>query len=65
MFSAAIGTNYCSSGVLFSRYQPIKGSLLPLQITEPASSGKCEKMISHQCEWAFHYHFFAEVEPNQ
>jgi hypothetical protein len=33
------------------RYQPTAGSLLLLQITEPISSGKCGKIISHECEW--------------
>jgi hypothetical protein len=39
--------------------QPMAGSLLPLHITEPVSSGKCKKIIKHECEWAFHYYFFA------
>jgi hypothetical protein len=34
-------------------------SLLPLQITEPVSSGKCGKMISYGFKWAFCYQFFA------
>jgi hypothetical protein len=33
------------------------GSLLPLQIIELASSRKCRKIISHECEWAFRYQF--------
>jgi hypothetical protein len=32
---------------------------LPLQITEPVSTGKCGKFISKECEWAFCYQFFA------
>jgi hypothetical protein len=32
---------------------------LPLQITEPVSSGKGGKIISHECERAFRYQFFA------
>jgi hypothetical protein len=35
------------------------GSLLPLQIIESVFSMKCGKMISHECEWAFRYQFFA------
>jgi hypothetical protein len=33
--------------------------LLPLLITEPVSSGKCGKIISHECEWVFRYQFLA------
>jgi hypothetical protein len=39
------------------------GSLLLLQITEPVSSGKCGKIISNGCEWAFGYQFFAAGAP--
>jgi hypothetical protein len=35
------------------------GNVLPLQITEPVSSRKCGKIISHEYEWAFRYQFFA------
>jgi hypothetical protein len=35
------------------------GSLLPLQITELVSSGKCGEIFSHKCEWAFCYQFFS------
>jgi hypothetical protein len=35
------------------------GSILLLHIREPVSSGKCGKLISHECEWAFRYQFFA------
>jgi hypothetical protein len=41
----------------------MEGSLLPLQITEPDSSGKCGKIISYKSEWAFRYHFFAAGAP--
>jgi hypothetical protein len=35
------------------------GSLLQIQITELVSSRKCRKIISHECELAFCYQFFA------
>jgi hypothetical protein len=34
-----------------------------LQITEPVFGEKCEKIISHECEWAFSYQLFA-VKPH-
>jgi hypothetical protein len=36
---------------------------LPLKITEPVSSGKCEKIISYLSEWAFRYQLFAAGAP--
>jgi hypothetical protein len=36
---------------------------LPLQMTEPVSSGKCGKIITYGFEWAFCYHFFAAGAP--
>jgi hypothetical protein len=41
------------------RYQSIAASLLPLQITEPVSSGKCRNIFSYKSEWAFRYQFLA------
>jgi hypothetical protein len=35
------------------------GSLLPLKITKPVSSGTYGIIISHECEWASRYQFFA------
>jgi hypothetical protein len=43
--------------------QQIAGSLLPLQITVPVSSEKCRKVISYECECAFHYQFFWAEAP--
>jgi hypothetical protein len=40
------------------RYKAMAGSLLPLQITELVSTGKCGKIISRECEWAFHCQLF-------
>jgi hypothetical protein len=40
-------------------YRPMVGSLLQIQITELVSSRKCSKIISHECELAFCYQFFA------
>jgi hypothetical protein len=48
-----------SNGMCNFLHQPIAGSLVPLQITELVSSEKCSKIISHECEWVFHYQFFA------
>jgi hypothetical protein len=39
------------------------GSLLPQQIPELVSSGKCGKMINNECEWVFRYQFFAAEAP--
>jgi hypothetical protein len=39
------------------------GSLLPLQITEPVSSGKCWKIITYGFVWAFCYQFYAAGTP--
>jgi hypothetical protein len=36
---------------------------LPLQITEPVSSGKCGKIITFGFEWALRYQFFAAAAP--
>jgi hypothetical protein len=36
---------------------------LPQKIPEPVSSGKCGKIISYECEWAFRYQFFAVEAP--
>jgi hypothetical protein len=33
------------------------------QITKPVSTWKCEKIISHGCELAFHYQFLATGAP--
>jgi hypothetical protein len=39
------------------------GSLLSLQITDPVSSGKIGKNVSHECERAYRYQFFAAEAP--
>jgi hypothetical protein len=39
------------------------GSLLPLQITKPVSSGKCGKIITYGFKWAFRYQLIAVGAP--
>jgi hypothetical protein len=40
------------------RHQPMTESLLPLQTKAPVSSRQCEKISSHECNWAYRYQFF-------
>jgi hypothetical protein len=45
--SPAISSNEIIEECKF-RYQPLAGSLLPLQITELVSTGKCRNIISYE-----------------
>jgi hypothetical protein len=48
--SFALLLKQLNSGMTIFCNQPIETSLFPLQITEPVFSGKCGKIISHECE---------------